>query len=194
MTTAAMILATQDRTLAEGASTASITIYGGLVRTVAHLLGEADADLDTLPGDAVVAAARREVPQEIVEEMAAWLWEFWDEIATDAAVLVALDEVAADPFAVIPTGAGVYRSAAQELAYQKGECAAAVSWAGAAAAARWLRLYGGRRIDNLDELAAGDVVLEAARRELPDDEKSRITAWVHEEWEAIDDMATEAAS
>ncbi|OHU33344.1 hypothetical protein BKG79_22320 [Mycobacteroides chelonae] len=194
MSTAAMVLATKDRALAGGASTASIAIYGGLVRTVAHLVGGADASVDVLPDDAVLAAARREVPQQVVEEMAQWVWSSWDELAADAAVLDQLNEVAPDPFPVTPPGAVAYRCAAEQLAYREGEPTAAVAYAGAQAEARFLRLYGGRTLDSLHELAVADVVLEAARRELAAKEKTRITDWVYEQWEAIDEFATESAS
>jgi hypothetical protein len=188
-----MIRAVQDGALAGGAGTASIAVYGGLVRTVAHLLGGADADVANLPDDAVLAAARHEVPQEVVEEMAVWLWGSWDEIATDAAVLDQLDDICPDLFPSTPPGAVAYRCAAEELAYREGEPAAAVAYAGAQAEARFLRLYGGRTLDSLHELAVADVVLEAARRELAAEEKTRITDWVYELWEAIDELATSSA-
>ncbi|MBF9519512.1 hypothetical protein [Mycobacteroides chelonae] len=193
MSTLAMARAIQDLALEKGASCASVTVYGGLVRTVAHLLGESDADLDEFPDDAVLQAARREVPADVIAEMVTFILSDWGDPADAGAVLDQLDELE-DPFPVASTAELAYRAAAEELACRNGECAAVVAYAGGQARARWLRLYGGRVLASLDELAT-DPVLQAARRQLSDTEKVRVTDWVHgSAWEQIDELATERAS
>lgn len=192
MSTPSKVRVVQDRALAIGNSTAMVALFGGVTVSVASLLDD-DRDLvDGLPGDAVLAAARREVPPEKVAEIGAWLVAAWDSITDAAAVLDALDDVAADPFPVTPPAALAYRLAAEEIAQREGEVAAACRYVGAQAEARWHRLYGGRIMSSLDELAT-DPVLEAARRELDDAAKDRLIDWVQASWEDIDDLATEVA-
>ncbi|MBE5513783.1 Uncharacterised protein [Mycobacteroides abscessus subsp. abscessus] len=193
MSTPSKVRVVQDHALAIGNSTAMVALFGGVTVSVASLLDD-DRDLvDGLPGDAVLAAARREVPPEKVAEIGAWLVAAWDSISDAAAVLDALDDVAADPFLVTPPAALAYRAAAEELAQRDGEVAAACRYVGGQAEARWHRLYGGRIMSSLNELAT-DPVLEAARRELDLAAKDRLIDWVQETWERIDDLATERAS
>lgn len=189
--TAAMVQAVQDQVLAVGDTAARTTIYGALVRSLAHLLGE---DSASLRDDAVLQAARREVPEQTVAAMGDWVGARWGAIVMAGAVLDALDEVDLEPVPPLPDGALAYRAAAEELALDAGESCAAVSWAGGQATARWLRLYGGRILDSLAELAAGDPVLTAAGRELADGEKDRITGWVIGNWIEIDERSTEPAA
>ncbi|WP_131817940.1 hypothetical protein [Mycobacteroides abscessus] len=189
-----MMRAVQDQVLAEGHAAATVAVYGSIVQALAELTGEPDTDTAGHRDDAVLQAARHEVPPDVVAAMGAWVGARWGAIVTAGAALDALDEVNLEPVPPLPDGALAYRAAAQQLALAAGESCAAVSWAGAQAAARWLRLYGGRILDSLAELAAGDPVLTAAGRELADSEKSRVTDWVIEVWEAIDDRATETAA
>lgn len=192
--TAAMVRVVQDLALTAGDTAARTAVYGSLVLALAELTGQADADSANLRDDSVLAAARREVSADVVAAMGDWIGGRWGAIAVDAAVLDALDQLNLEPVSPLPDGALAYRAAAEDLALAAGESAAAVSWAGAQATARWLRLYGGRVLDSLAELAAGDPVLTAAGRELADSEKSRVTGWVIEVWEAIDEKATEPAA
>lgn len=192
MSTAATVRAVQDQALADGHGAVTVAAYGGLVRTMAHLLGEADADLDGFRDDAVLQAAITEVPEQTRAWMSEWLITNWEWIENASEVLGALDGIE-DTFPVIPAGAHAYRRAGQELAHRQGEGCAAVSWAGAAAVARWMRLYGEGDVQTA-ELAAGDAVLEAARRELADSEKLRVVGFVHEQWELIDAAASERAA
>ena len=67
-----MVRAVQDQALADGHTAATVAVYGGLVRTMSHLLG-GDADLDHLPEDAVLQAGIAEVPTDTVAYMAEWL-------------------------------------------------------------------------------------------------------------------------
>lgn len=194
MSARAMMRVVQDLALAAGDTTARTAIYGSLVLALAELTGQADADSASLRDDSVLAAARHEVPPDVVAAMGGWIGGRWGAIVTAGAVLDALDGLNLEPTLPLPGGALAYRAAAEELALAAGESCAAVSWAGAQATARWLRLYGGRVLDSLAELAAGDPVLTAAGRELAEREKSRVTGWVIEVWEAIDERATEPAA
>ncbi|RIS02771.1 hypothetical protein [Mycobacteroides abscessus] len=190
----AMARAVQDLALAAGDTAARTAIYGSIVQALAELTGAPDASCSGFPDDAVLQAARREVPEQTVAAMGDWIGGRWGAIVTAGAVLDALDQLNLEPTLPLPGGALAYRAAAGELALAEGESCAAVSWAGAQATARWLRLYGERVLDSLAELAAGDPVLTAAGRELADSEKSRVTDWVIEVWEAIDERATEPAA
>lgn len=186
-----MVRAVQDQALAEGAAVGIVALYDGLVRTVDHLLGDGAAEIGGFSDDAVLQAAIAEVSPEDRTWMSNWILRNIDWIANASDVLDQLDQLV-DPFPAIPAGADAYRRAAQELAHQEGEGCAAVAWAGGAAEARWMRLYGGREVDT-GEIAAADAVLESARRKLADEEKLRIVGLVHEQWEQIDSMATETA-
>lgn len=194
MSARAMMRVVQDLALAAGDTTARTAIYGSLVLALAELTGQADADSASLRDDSVLAAARREVSEQTVAAMGDWIGGRWGAIVTAGAVLDALDQLNLEPVPPLPDGALAYRGAAEELALAAGESCAAASWAGAQATARWLRLYGERVLDSLAELAAGDPVLTAAGRELAEREKSRVTDWVIEVWEAIDERATEPAA
>lgn len=192
--TRAMVRVVQDLALAAGDTAARTAIYGSIVQALAELTGAPDAACTAFRDDSVLAAARREVSADVVAAMGDWIGGRWGAIAVDAAVLDALDQLNLEPVPPLPDGALAFRAAAEELALAAGESCAAVSWAGAQATARWLRLYGGRVLDSLAELAAGDPVLTAAGRELAEREKSRVTGWVIEVWEAIDERATEPAA
>ncbi|MGV0633845.1 hypothetical protein ABQE69_10855 [Mycolicibacillus trivialis] len=194
MSARAMMRVVQDLALAAGDTAARTAVYGSLVLALAELTGQADADTASLRDNAVLAAARREVSEQTVAAMGDWIGGRWGAIAVDAAVLDALDQLNLEPVPPLPDGALAFRAAAEELALAAGESCAAVSWAGAQATARWLRLYGGRVLDSLAELAAGDPVLTAAGRELAEREKSRVTGWVIGNWIEIDDRATETAA
>ncbi|SLF06929.1 hypothetical protein [Mycobacteroides abscessus] len=190
----AMARAVQDQVLAEGHAAATVAVYGALTAALAELTGAPDASCSGFPDDAVLQAARREISEQTVAAMGGWIGGRWGAIVTAGAVLDALDGLNLEPVPPLPDGALAYRGTAEELALAAGESCAAVSWAGAQATARWLRLYGGRVLDSLAELAAGDPVLTAAGRELAEREKSRVTGWVIEVWEAIDERATEPAA
>lgn len=194
MSARAMMRVVQDLALAAGDTAARTAVYGSLVLALAELTGQADADTASLRDNAVLAAARREVSEQTVAAMGDWVGGRWGAIVTAGAVLDALDELRIAPVPSLPDGALAYRAAAEDLALTAGESCAAVSWAGAQATARWLRLYGGRVLNSLAELAAGDPVLRAAGRELAEREKDRVTDWVIEVWEAIDERATEPAA
>lgn len=184
MSTAAMTRVVQDIALGWGVGAADVALLGGLVVAPLELLAA------QLRHDAVVRAALREVPVETQRIQSNWIAEWWDHIGVSAAVLDSLDQLD-DPFPATPPGAVAYRHAAQELVLAAGDCCAAVSWAGGAAVARWLRLYGGRTVDDA-ELCAEDPVLEAARRELSVEQMRNTTAWVHNHWSAIDELASAA--
>lgn len=190
----AMVRAVQDLALAAGDTAARTAVYGSIVQALAELTGAPDAACTAFRDDSVLAAARREVSADVVAAMGDWIGERWGAIVTAGAVLDALDQLNLEPMLPLPAGALAYRAAAEDLALAAGESCTAVSWAGAQATARWLRLYGGRVLNSLAELAAGDPVLTAAGRELADSEKSRIADWVIEVWEAIDERATEPAA
>ncbi|WP_458317935.1 hypothetical protein [Mycolicibacterium brisbanense] len=195
--TAAKIQVVQDLALERGCGTAALALYVGLVEQASVWFDNADDTSDNLRPlmrDSVAIAARSEVPHPTVIAMGAWLAQAWDGICEGAAALDGLSEVAADPFPATSPMAGAYRDSAEELAQRTGYGAAACRYAGAQAEARWLRLYGGRTLDSLHELAVGDPVLQAARRELTAVEKTRVTDWVQAEWELIDQLATEAAA
>lgn len=195
--TAAKIKVVQDVALERGAGTASVAVYASLVEEAALWLDDAEDISDhvaPMARDSVGIAARAELPHQTVIEMGAWLAANWDFVCDGAAVLDALDEVAADPFPATSPVAGAYRDSAEELAQRTGYGAAACRYAGAQAEARWLRLYGGRTLDSLHELAVSDPVLQAARRELSAEQKTRVSDWVQDQWELIDAMATEAAN
>ncbi|WP_139360195.1 hypothetical protein [Mycobacterium sp. D16Q16] len=192
MSTAAMIRAVQDLALSEDANTAVVAVYRGLVATLDHLLGGA-ADLDGFPDDAVLQAGRRELSAETVAHMVEWLLQNAEWIENSSDVLDQLDEVAADPFPVVPPGAEAYRSAAEQLVHDAGHSCAAVSWAGVEAAFEFTRLYTDQGPD-LHALIARDPVATAALRNLSDDELHGVRAWVRENWIEIDAMATEAAA
>lgn len=190
----AMMRVVQDLALAAGDTAARTAIYGSIVQALAELTGQADASCSGFPDDAVLQAARREVTEQTVAAMSDWVGGRWGAIVTAGAVLDALSELDLEPTPRLPAGARAYRAAAEQLALAAGESCAAVSWAGAQATARWLRLYGGRVLNSLAELAGVDPVLTAAGRELADSEKSRVTNWVIDRWEAIDERATEPAA
>lgn len=190
----AMTRVVQDLALAAGDTAARTAIYGSIVLVLAELTGQADASCSAFRDDAVLAAARREVPADVVAAMGDWIGGRWGEVVAAGAVLDALDEVNLEPMPHLTAGALAYRAAAQELALEAGESTACVAWAGGQATARWLRLYGGRILDSLAELAAGDPVLTAAGRELPNCEKDRVTDFMLDRWERIDELASERAS
>lgn len=191
MSTAAMVRAAQDRVLADGHGAATVAVYGGLVRTVDHLLG-GDGEVDGFPEDAVLQAARHELSAETVAHMVEWLLRNVKWIDNAGAVLDELDSLE-DPFPVVPAGAAAYRRAAEKLVAEAGHCCAAVAWAGVEAAYEFTRLYTDQDPD-LHRLIARDPVATAAFRELSDDQLRGVRAWVRENWEQIDDMATEAAA
>lgn len=193
MSTLSKVRVVQDLARADGAGTATVAVYAGLVETAAAFFEETDDSVDQLHRDAVAIAGRREVPEPIVVEMGAWIATHWSEISTSASILDALDQVSSDPFPQTPAAVLAYRDAAEELALRVGECAAGVSWCGAVATARALRLYAAHGMENLDELAV-DPVFATARSELSAEERSRLTIWVHDVWERIDEMASEVAS
>ncbi|SHP27725.1 Uncharacterised protein [Mycobacteroides abscessus subsp. abscessus] len=195
--TAAKIRLVQDLALERGCGTAALALYVGLVEQASVWLDDADDISDNLRPllrDSVAIAARAELPHRTVIEMGAWLVQAWDDICAAAAVLDALDEGLDDPFPATSPVAGAYRESAEELAQHTGYGAAACRYAGAQAEARWLRLYGGRTLDSLHELAVTDPVLQAARRELSAEEKQRVSEWVQDQWQLIDQLATEAAN
>ncbi|MDO2981371.1 MULTISPECIES: hypothetical protein [Mycobacteriaceae] len=192
--TAAMVRVVQDLALTAGDTAARTAVYGSLVLALAELTGQADADSASLRDDSVLAAARHEVPPDVVAAMGDWIGGRWGAIVTAGAVLDALDQLNLEPVPPLPDGALAYRGTAEELALAAGESCAAVSWAGAQATARWLRLYGGRVLNSLAELAAVDPVLTAAGRELAEREKDRVTGWVIGNWIEIDERATEPAT
>lgn len=195
--TAAKIKVVQDVALERGAGTATLAVYDGLVEEASVWFDDAEDISDhvaPMARDSVGIAARAELPHETVIEMGAWLAANWDFICDGAAVLDALGEGQVDPFPVNPSVAGAYRAAAEELAQHTGYGAAACRFAGAQAEARWLRLYGGRTVDSLHERAVSDPVLQAARRELSAEQKTRVSDWVQDQWELIDAMATETAN
>lgn len=196
MSTAAKIKVVQDLALERGCGAAALAVYDGLVEQAALWFDDAEDisdNLRPLMRDSVGIAARAELPHRTVIEMGAWLTQAWDDICEAAAVLDALGDGLDDPFPVTPPVASAYRASAEELAQHTGYGAAACRYAGAQAEARWLRLYGGRTLDSLAELAT-DPVLQAARRELSAEEKRRVSDWVQAEWEQIDSVATEAAA
>lgn len=188
--TAAMIRVAQDHARGEGAGTATLSVYAELVIAAARFFEEPDGSVDSSRRDPVAIAGRREIPEPTVVEMGAWIAANWYEISTSAGVLDALDEVACDPFPQTPAAVLAYRDAAEELALRACEVAAGVSWCGAVATARALRLYAGHGMENLDELAV-DPVFATARVELSAADRSRLTIWVHHVWEQIDELASE---
>lgn len=190
---AALVRTVQDIALADGHGAATVAVYAALTRTVLHLFGEPDADVRGFPADAVLQAAKREVPAETIAAMSQWIFESWERISDDAEVLDALSFISESELLATPADALAYRRAAEELVLETGESAAVCRYAGAAAEARWIWLFGGRAVD-MAELCAADAVLEAARRELSRDQKRSTTAWVHTNWERIDDLASEVAS
>lgn len=194
MSTAAVARAVQDLALSEDANTAVVAVYAGLVATLDHLLG-GDADLGRFPEDPVLQAALTEVSPEARTWMSNWLLRNVDWIDNSAAVLDQLDELA-DPFPVVPPGADAYRRASQELVHDAGHCCAAVAWAGTEAIFEFTRLYtsGGGGEGDLRGLLARDPVAAAAFRQLSDEELRGVRAWVRENWERIDDVATERAT
>lgn len=195
--TPAKIAVVQDIALERGCGTAALALYVGLVEQASVWFDNADDTSDNLRPlmrDSVAIAARSEVPHPTVIEMGAWLAQAWDFICEGAAVLDALDEGLDDPFPATSPVADAYRASAEELAQRTGYGAAACRYAGAQAEARWLRLYGARRLDSLHELAVSDPVLQAARRELSAVEKTRVTDWVHEVWDQIDELAAQTAN
>lgn len=194
MSTAAMIRAVQDRVLADGHGAATVSVYGGLVRTLDHLLG-GEAEVDSFPDDPVLQAALTEVSPEARGPMVAWLLQHATLIVDASAVLDQLDELA-DPFPVTPAGAETHRRAAEELVHDAGHCCAAVAWAGTEAIFEFTRLYtsGGGGEGDLRGLLARDPVAAAAFRQLSDEELRGVRAWVRENWERIDDVATERAT
>lgn len=195
--TAAKIRLVQDLAREKGAGTASVAVYASLVEEAAIWLDDARDISDhvaPMARDSVGIAARAELPHQTVIEMGAWLAANWDFICDGAAVLDALGEGLDDAFPAASPVAGAYRDSAEELAQRTGYGAAACRFAGAQAEARWLRLYGGRTLDSLHELAVTDPVLQAARRELSAVEKTRVTDWVQDQWQLIDELATERAS
>lgn len=191
MSTAAMVRATQDRVLADGHGAATVSVYGGLVRTVDHLLG-GEAEVDGFPADPVLQAALTEVSPEARGSMVAWLLQHATLVVDASAVLDQLDGLE-DPFPPLPAGAETYRRAAEELVHDAGHCCAAVAWAGVEAAFEFLRLYTDQDPD-LHGLIARDAVATAAFRGLSDDELRGVRAWVRENWQRIDELATEAAA
>lgn len=185
--TAARVRAMQDLALATGLDAAAVAVYGDFVAEYAYRLQVPDA---AIPADTpVVRTARRAVPADAQSEMAAWVAANWGWIADAARVLDQLDELV-DPFpATLPT-ALAYRRAAQELAARAGEPCAAVVWAGVVAEARYIRLFGGRRVDDLDAFDV-DPVFAAARRQLSNQEEDRLTDVVVSSWDRIDERAEE---
>ncbi|CPS10941.1 Uncharacterised protein [Mycobacteroides abscessus] len=192
MSTAAHVRAVQDLLLDRKMGAADVAVYTGLVTSTLHLFGEEDARVEGFPDDAVLQAALKEMLPEKHGVMASWVMEHFEWISDSAEVLDALDEIAPDPFPLIPTSADSYRRAAEDLALAAGESCAAVSWAGAVATGRWSRLYSDREV-TLTELEARDSVLAAARRGLSREEALRVARWVIDQWERVDDMATERA-
>lgn len=186
-----MVRAIQDRVLADGHGAATVAVYGGLVRTVDHLLG-GDGEVDGFPDDAVLQAALRELSAETIAWMGDWLISNAEWVTSAAEVLDQLDSLD-DPFPIVPVGAAAYRRAAEELVHDDGHCCAAVAWAGTEAAFEFTRLYTDQDPD-LHALIARDPVATAAFRGLSDDELRGVRAWVRENWEQIDEMATEAAA
>lgn len=185
-----MARAAQDRALADGHGAATVAVYGALVRTADHLLG-GDADLAGFPEDPVLQAAIAEVPNATIAWMGEWLLQHAELLVDAGAVLASLDELE-DVFPVIPPGADAYRRAAEQLVLDDGHCAAAVAWAGTEAAFEFVRLYTDQEPD-LHGLLARDAVANAAFRELTDDQIRGVRAWVRENWERIDELATAVA-
>lgn len=195
--TRAKIRVVQDLALERGCGTAALALYVGLVEEAAGWFDDAEDISDhvaPMARDSVGIAARAELPHETVIEMGAWLAANWDFICDGAAVLDALGEGLDDVFPAASLVAGAYRASAEELAQRTGYGAAACRFAGAQAEARWLRLYGGRTLDSLHELAVSDPLLQAARRELSVEAKRSVADWIQAEWELIDELATEAAN
>lgn len=191
MTIDARIRAVQDQTLADGADTATVALSAGLVASVAHLVGGADDDqvAAQLAAPAFLAAMR-EVPMEIRMGMCDWIAKHWSEIGISAAVLDELDELESEPAPVAPAAAVAHRRAAQQVALEAGELCAVVAYVGAQAELRWLRLWGGRVLDTLDEVAAADPIVEAARRGLSEREKDRAVDFMLDRWVEIDNAAS----
>lgn len=192
MSTAAHVRAVQDLLLDRKMGASDVAVYAGLVNTVLHLFGETDTSVEDFPDDSVMQAALREVLPERHGAMASWLMEYWEWISDSADVLDALSFMDESAFPVMPSAAHAYRSAAEDLALAAGESCAAVSWAGAVAVGRWSRLYSDSEV-TLTELEAQDAVLAAARRGLSREEALRVARWVIDQWERVDDMATERA-
>jgi hypothetical protein len=184
----ARIRAMQDIALAAGHDTVTVALYGALVGEYAHRLSVPDAPAP--PGETpVTRAARRAASADAQSKMTACVSVNWGSICEAARALDALDALA-DPFPEVPSAASAYRVAAQEQAEAAGECPAAMAWSGAAAEARYLRLYGELRVDTLDAFEV-DPVFAAARRELADGEKARLTDLVVSCWDCIDSRAEE---
>jgi len=195
--TAAKIRVVQDLALERGCGAAALAVYTSLVEEAAVWFddaGDISDNVAPLKRDSMGIAAWAELPHQTVIEMGAWLVQAWDSICDGAAVLDALGGGLDDLLPAASPMAGAYRESAEELAQRSGYGAAACRYAGAQAEARWLRLYGGRTLDSLHELAVSDPVLQAARRELSAVEKARVTDWVQDQWQLIDAMATEAAA
>ncbi|SIF24563.1 hypothetical protein [Mycobacteroides abscessus] len=177
MTTSLIRILQGHAAAAVGARTADVALYG-------HLAGA--------PKDAVVRAARREVTDEQLAAMTDWVYACREQLAADAAVLDSVSAaLPADPFTPVPAEAQAYRTAAEELALADGDSCAAVVWAGAAAEAKWVRLYGGRIMDLREALT--DPVAVAAMRELGPEQCLRIATAVGRDWERIDERAATAA-
>lgn len=191
MTTAATVRAVQDRVLADGHGAATVSVYGGLVRTLDHLLG-GEAEVDGFPADPVLQAALTEVSTKARGPMVAWLLQHATLLVDAAAVLDSLDELE-DLFPVVPAGADAYQRAAEEMVAKAGHCCAAVAWAGVEAAYEFTRLYTAQDPD-LHGLLARDAVATAAFRQLSDDQLRGVRAWVRENWVEIDQLATQAAA
>lgn len=190
MSTAARIRAVQDHVLAEGHAAATVAVYGALVQALAELCGEADGSTSGFPDDAVLQAAMNEADESTRAHMGDWIGQHWQWIRDAGEVLDALDEVP-DMLPAIPTGALAYRAAAENLALRGGKSCAAVAWAGAAATIEFTRLYTNREAE-VAELMACDPVAAAAFRELTLDQLRGVRAWVHKNWEQIDELASAA--
>lgn len=193
MSTAAHVRAVQDLLLDRKMGASDVAVYAGLINTVLHLFGETDTDVHGFPNDSVMQAALREVLPKRHGAMASWLMEHWEWISDSADALDALSFMDESAFPVMPSAADAYRRAGEDLALAAGESCAAVAWAGAVATGRWSRLYSDREV-TLTELEAQDAVLAAARRGLSREEALRVARRVIDQWERVDDMATERAS
>ena len=196
----AQIRAVQDFILDGGGGTADVAVYGSVaIHYSVHAQYPGPGyDAENLPAfdpaastDPVTRAAVAELGAELVEQIALWLATQWQWFCTAAAALTAVAEVLPG-YHGSSSEACKYRRAARDIAAEAGESCAGIVWAGAAAEARWLRLYGGRLLASLDELAV-DPAVAAARLELTGADKCRITNWVcsPETWERIDARAEE---
>lgn len=194
MSTASMVRAVQDHVLAERHAATTVAVYGALVTALAELCGEADASCVDFRDDAVLQAAMNEADESTRAHMGDWIGQHWQWIRDAGEVLDALDEVP-DMLPAIPAGALAYRTATVELVLAADGSLPAAVWAGAEAQKRWLRLYGGIAVTDV-ELCAADPVVTASFRALTPDQRRNIAAWVRDHWEQIDDRASaaEAAS